>query len=152
LNVKQVVEKVLTVFNGEEGAADMNFILDPSLDIEIQSDHYMLEVALRNVIENAIVYRAEKNPEVKISISSNGTYHGLSISDNGRGISDEASVHIFDMFYRGSEQSSGAGLGLYITREALKKINGEIGLTRGENTTFFINIPVVHQPEVVCKY
>jgi signal transduction histidine kinase len=152
LNLKHLVEKVLTVFHGEEGYADVKFILDPGIDIEIQCDHYMLEVALRNVIENTIIYRAKEKAEVKIAVDNDGTSYRLKVTDNGRGVSDEVSGYIFDMFYRGTEQSAGAGLGLYITREALKKINGDIMLVRDKQTTFVITLPIQYRPEVICNY
>ena len=149
LNLREVVDKVLMVFVGEDGYSEMKFGLDPSLNVDIVCDHYMLEVALRNVIENAIIYRAKDNAEVRISMENDGSSYQLKVADNGRGISDEASRHVFDMFYRGSEHSPGAGLGLYITREALKKINGTISLTRDRQTTFVLNLPL--EPRTLRK-
>jgi signal transduction histidine kinase len=152
LNLRQLIEKVLTVFHGEDGFSDVKFILDPGVNIEIHCDHYMLEVALRNIIENTIIYRAKENAQVTISVENDGSTYKLKVTDNGRGISDEVSGYIFDMFYRGSEQSAGAGLGLYITREALKKINGDIKLLRDKHTTFMITLRAEHHPEVICNY
>ena len=44
----------------------------------------------------------------------------LSIQDNGEGIKPDLKHNIFDMFFWGSQQSNGSGLGLYIAREAAK--------------------------------
>ncbi|MCE7863849.1 MAG: sensor histidine kinase [Bacteroidetes bacterium CHB5] len=50
---------------------------------------------------------------------------------------------IFDMFYRASEQSNGSGLGLYIVRETLARLNGSIQLKSilGQGSTFTLRLP-----------
>jgi len=50
---------------------------------------------------------------------------------------------VFEMFYRGSSTSTGAGLGLYILKESVEKLNGTITLASelGKGTTFTITIP-----------
>ena len=52
----------------------------------------------------------------------------ISLEDNGDGIRQDSKEHIFELFYRDSPRSEGAGLGLYIVRECIKKMGGEIRL------------------------
>jgi signal transduction histidine kinase len=63
--------------------------------------------------------------------------------DNGIGISDDYINKIFDMFFRATDRSEGAGLGLYIVKETIDKLHGDIIVesTMGEGTTFKINVP-----------
>ncbi|MFZ6008876.1 MAG: sensor histidine kinase, partial [Bacteroidota bacterium] len=63
--------------------------------------------------------------------------------DNGIGISEQLCPKIFDMFFRATERSEGAGLGLYIVRETVEKLHGSISVesTLGEGTTFKVKIP-----------
>jgi signal transduction histidine kinase len=63
--------------------------------------------------------------------------------DNGIGIDTENLNHIFEMFYRASEQSDGSGLGLYIVKNAVDKLGGTIQVesTLGEGTEFKITLP-----------
>ena len=65
------------------------------------------------------------------------------ISDNGEGIRESYIEKIFDMFYRASNTSSGSGLGLYICREVLKKLNGTISVKseEGKGTSFTVMVP-----------
>ena len=76
-------------------------------------------------------------------------YHYIRIVDNGPGIAKEHQENIFKMFYRGSESSSGSGLGLYIVKETLVKLNGDISLESqlGEGSTFTIKFPIKEEQE-----
>ncbi len=50
----------------------------------------------------------------------------LSVIDNGKAIQEEIRDRIFEMFYRGSYSSAGSGLGLYIARESVRRLSGEL--------------------------
>ena len=73
----------------------------------------------------------------------NGRVFYLKVEDNGQGIAPEYHNRIFDMFYRGNEQSKGSGLGLYIVKEALVKLSGSIRLESvpGVGSTFIVKLP-----------
>jgi signal transduction histidine kinase len=64
------------------------------------------------------------------------------VNDNGIGIDDDQQKKVFDMFYRVSHHSTGSGLGLYIVKEAVDKLDGEIRLeselTKGTCITVLI--------------
>jgi signal transduction histidine kinase len=66
------------------------------------------------------------------------------VEDNGLGIDSDQLPKIFDMFYRASVNSTGSGLGLYIARETIKKLNGKITAesTPGVGTRFILEIPI----------
>ena len=65
------------------------------------------------------------------------------VSDNVIGIHYPIREKVFEMFYRGSDTSEGSGLGLYIVKNALKKLNGNICLSgkEEEGTEFVITLP-----------
>ena len=67
----------------------------------------------------------------------------LILEDNGEGIRTEFQDKIFDMFYRASENSKGSGLGLYIVKEMIEKLNGSIKVNSiyGEGSQFVIELP-----------
>jgi signal transduction histidine kinase len=64
-------------------------------------------------------------------------------TDNGKGIDNAHLDKIFDMFFRASADSYGSGLGLYITRQVVKKLNGTIRVQSelGQGTQFIITLP-----------
>jgi len=113
----------------------------------LATDRFLLKVVMANLISNAIKYqRSEQNGGQFISISSHadGKYTKIRIADNGEGIAPEFKEKIFEMFYRGSDTSTGSGLGLYITKEAIEKLNGKIELESelGKGSAFTIFIPL----------
>ena len=67
----------------------------------------------------------------------------IEIEDNGIGIIEEHLNNIFKMFFRGTTQVSGIGIGLYIVKEALSRIGGDISVssTYGVGTIFRIMVP-----------
>jgi signal transduction histidine kinase len=108
------------------------------------SDGNRLSIVFTNLLSNAILY-SNKNREavVDIDVTSNEESAVIMITDNGIGISKAVLPKICDMFYRGTEESQGAGLGLYITKEVVAKLNGTIDIQAefGIGTTVTIKIP-----------
>ena len=122
-------------------------MLDNKLNdsVEVQSDAYRLKVVFSNLISNAIKYHdlAKDKPYILISCDKNHGYH-INVEDNGIGIPEEHQSKIFDMFYRAHDRSEGSGLGLYIVKETLTKIGGQISVAseHGKGSTFSITLPL----------
>lgn len=97
-------------------------------DTEFYSDYYRLTVILSYIISNSTKYRDEKkeNQLVRVSASISETQATFSIWDNGVGIQSDRLPNVFDMFVRSNESSDGAGLGLYVVKDVIEKLNGTI--------------------------
>lgn len=123
----------------------VEFIIAITGDTSFYSDKKRIITILGNLISNAVRYQNSQvpNPFVRITIEITPSECQITIEDNGIGISEEAHSRIFEMFYRVSQDSVGSGLGLYIVKEAVHKINGEIKVQSeiGVGTTFLIKIP-----------
>jgi signal transduction histidine kinase len=67
------------------------------------------------------------------------------VADNGKGIPPQHQGRIFDMFYRASDDTKGSGLGLYIVKETVGKMGGNIEVCSavGAGSTFTIRLPRV---------
>jgi len=112
----------------------------------ILSDKVFLNIIFRNLISNAVKYgRVDVQPELWIrSGSSNGSVF-FRIEDNGVGIRQEDQKHIFEMFYRADDlKESGSGLGLFITHNAVEKLEGTIRVesTLNKGTVFTVFLPM----------
>ena len=83
---------------------------------------------------------------MRIRISTSSTGIELEIADNGKGIHEKIKNRVFEMFYRGNPDSSGSGLGLFIVKNALEKMNGSINFESKVEygTTFTVQIPNAH--------
>lgn len=113
--------------------------------VPFTSDHYRVNMVLNNLISNAIRYQnpETERPVVNVNVDTSHTEAWIIVKDNGIGINKEFHAKVFDMFYRVSEDSAGSGLGLYIVKEAIDKLNGRIDFESelGKGTTFSIYIP-----------
>lgn len=113
--------------------------------LALVSDPTRLRVVLTNLLSNAFKYAnpAIDNSYVKITAQPTAAQIELSIQDNGIGIHEKYLPMIFDMFFQANDKSEGSGLGLYIVKETLEKIQGTIRVESkyGEGTTFSITLP-----------
>lgn len=118
-----------------------------SEDIHYISYPMLLEIIIKNLLENALFYSslcADKKPEVKVIVHREDSNLYLSINDNGEGISKNVRNKVWNMFYVGNEKSTGNGLGLYIAHRAVKVLKGKISfVTReGKYTKFRVQLPL----------
>jgi signal transduction histidine kinase len=129
------------------GAGNPNIDIKVNIreDFIIHSDKGRINIILNNLISNAIRYSnpAAARPFVEINIHTHTSGAIIAVKDNGIGISKDNQSKIFDIFYRVSGNSIGSGLGLYIVKEAINKLNGDIELisSPGEGSEFIIYIP-----------
>jgi signal transduction histidine kinase len=107
------------------------------------SDQRRIKVIFNNLISNAIRYSNGKEPVIEIEVTINRTNADIMIADNGVGIDKRHQKKVFEMFYRATDTNAGSGLGLYIVKESVDKLNGEIDMVSdlGKGTKFLISLP-----------
>lgn len=116
--------------------------------IEATIDTEGMEMALRNLLENALLY-SPVSPEVKVSLRRSGRHCHLDFQDNGKGLDKNELNKIFDMFYRvrtPGENIRGTGLGLYIVKSVVSAHGGKIAVSSpgpGKGSTFHITLPLI---------
>ncbi len=115
-------------------------------DITFQSDVLRLKIVLSNLISNALNYANLSNGSesyVKVHVQVEPSEATVSIIDNGIGIPEPYQKRIFDMFFRASNQKPGSGIGLYIVKETIQKLGGNITLQSAprKETIFKFTIP-----------
>ncbi len=110
----------------------------------ITTDPVRLRIVLRNLWSNALQFHSSGTPEAKLRFYVSDTESIITVEDNGIGIDNSIKNKVFAMFYRGSTQSRGAGLGLYIVKSILDKMGGtiQINSTLGEGSKFIVALPV----------
>ena len=119
-----------------------------SLDIELDEMRYCGDEALLhqiwvNLISNAIRY-TDKGGEIKIALEKRDAVI-FTITDNGRGMTEEEAKNVFRRFYKADKarSSEGTGLGLAIARKIALLHGGDITVTskKGEGTEFTVILP-----------
>jgi signal transduction histidine kinase len=121
---------------------DRKMLIEAETDIIITGDKILLQLAINNLLDNAIKY-SEKDVVVLVKIFKAGKKVILKVIDHGVGIKDSEKKRIFEKYFRGSGmQAKGTGLGLYLTREIIKQHHGIISFRNNEygGSTFEIQL------------
>ena len=123
-------------------ADDSGVVLDVRTDIDarVAADFDRIEQVLANLIDNAFLHTPEgKRVEVNARLGAKG-FAEFYVRDEGAGIARDDLPHVFDRFYRSTDEASGTGtgLGLAIAREIVRAHGGEIRVesSPGVGTTF----------------
>ncbi len=114
-------------------------------DLLFYNDRARVQTIIKNVLSNAFNYYNpnEANSCINVAISVSNTEAIITISDNGIGIEQNYLDKIFKIFYKATEYPKGPGLGLYIVKVIVEKLEGRIHVesTVGQGSTFEIVIP-----------
>ena len=125
-------------------------------DIEGYFDYDKIEKVVWNLLSNALKY-TNRNGLVEIHLNRNNEgYLIVDIRDNGIGISEKEIRHIFNRFYRVSENSNqGSGIGLALVKELIELHKGEISVKSDINgSVFSFQIPIeerFYSPDEISK-
>ena len=124
----------------------------------VAADEQQLRQVLVNLVENAIKYSPGGGP-VAVTVSRGERGVRWAVSDEGLGIPAAERRRVFEKFYRLDPNMTrgigGTGLGLYISRELVRRLEGRIwvegndgagGKGEGTGSTFFVEIPVADRP------
>jgi len=148
----------------EEAFAHLSHATDPEQPVQkdikvnqlvaFHSDRWRIKVILNNLISNAIRYRNGKDPVITVNVDVGSTSAVMTIQDNGKGISSEHLPNIYKMFYRGTDDGAGSGLGLYIVKEAVDKLRGSVNIESelGMGTLVTLEIPALSQSVALTPY
>lgn len=121
--------------------------LVPSAVPDVQADPQRVREVLGNLIDNALKFTPPRGV-ITVSATAEPTAVRFAVSDTGRGIDAKDVPHIFEQFYQanqGDEVSrSGLGLGLYVSRELIRRQGGDIAAQSrlGEGTTISFTLPL----------
>jgi signal transduction histidine kinase len=146
VNVRNLINAVIDNFTFVKGADKIRFIVDASEDFEVEVDRVRLIIVLNNILSNSIKYHRleQQEPWIKIQARLAEGKILISVEDNGQGIEEDMLPKIFNMFFRGTNQSKGSGLGLYIVKETVERMNGVVQVVSKSATgsRFIVEIPV----------
>ena len=130
-------------------------IMGPKLKIEqeikpglmVAADPDLLKLVIQNLTNNAVKYNCDDGL-VRFNLSDHNSHVLFKVSNTGAAIPDQDHQRIFDRFYRvdksRSNQKSGTGLGLSLSREIARAHKGDLRLesSQGDVNTFILSIPV----------
>jgi signal transduction histidine kinase len=146
LNLSFVIEQAIVAF--KENIANKHIVLESDLsDLILTADNNQIQAIIRNLLSNAIKYSQEGG---LISIScheSSSDMIEIKVADQGVGMSEEITNHLFDscqiQSQPGTHNEKGTGLGLMIVHDFVTLHKGSIQVESkpGFGTTFVIHLP-----------
>lgn len=143
VSLKELFEEAISQLMHIENANRIIFTKELLVD-QIHSDGLRLKIIISNLLSNAVKYADASKKEMFISIKTSITdgFHKIEVIDNGIGIREEFKENIFEMYF-GTNKNKGSGLGLYIVKEAVENIKGNISVSSKTTigSKFIVTIP-----------
>lgn len=148
LGVAEIVDSALRRVRSRVGERRIIRRLDNG-DALVRADAALFELALVNVLENAISY-SEDGTRVAVMSAMEGEFCKIDVEDEGCGIANEDLSRVFDRFFRArrtQRTSQGSGLGLAIAKGFVEALGGNIEAStpglEGQGTRITIRLPLV---------
>jgi signal transduction histidine kinase len=124
--LSKIMKNIKSVYAEKMELLKIDFKVGSYSDCLLKGDADRAVEVVQNLIENAIKYGDEKEIGIDFSREENSLL--FSVSNTGCTLPDTELPHIFDSFWRGSNagSNSGSGLGLYICKQLMNRMNGDI--------------------------
>ncbi len=138
LGVEEIVYKQISlenIFKNEVNRVSQE-LLQKNIRTEIRVDSSLefysypalVKIIIENVVENAISFSGRRDPCILLKGYRRNDEIVMEVEDNGQGIEQEYIAKVFDMYFRGTEQSKGNGLGLYIVKKTADRLKARVQL------------------------
>lgn len=130
ISISSALKKIKRAFNPLLQETGSKIICKIDKRGEFYSDAEALHFILAQLVSNAIVFSSpdRKAQTITIFATCSAYCSSLQIHDQGAGIPLNIRDKIFNLFFRGSQYSKGAGVGLYMAREVASKMKGKLSL------------------------
>ncbi len=145
VDFKKTLDSIFSQLLFTYKSAHIRKYIEIKQEIPFATDKSRLDIVLNNLISNALKYMkpGATDSEVSLVVTTSGNEAIITIEDNGMGIEKQYQPRVFEMFFRATDQKPGSGLGLYIVKEAVQKLRGELSLESvpGKGTKVMVKIP-----------
>ncbi|MDE5590601.1 MAG: HAMP domain-containing histidine kinase [Acetatifactor sp.] len=144
VNIIQTAKDTIQEFLPFSSEAGIQLQVSAAADtLFVKADARRIRILFRNIIDNSIKYMKQAG-NVVITISAIGDDIFIVLKDNGKGLPETETPHIFEMNYQGSNRVSGNGLGLTQAKAIVESYGGTIYAksTTGKGMGIYIQIPV----------
>ncbi|MFQ5648807.1 MAG: PAS domain-containing sensor histidine kinase [bacterium] len=148
VDMKMLVEKVLDFNSQLADKKEIHVHFESPAEVSLlELDRDLIEQAILNLFSNAVKYSPE-NAQVTVRLREDATVISVDIEDTGYGISEKSIPHIFEKFYRVTDNEDvrdtmGSGLGLPLVKEIVEIHGGKIKVSSvlGKGSIFTIFLP-----------
>lgn len=135
-SIKDIVDNAIKNVDILREVKNIN-IIENGVDSFLYVDKSWQVEALTNIVKNAIEHSSD-NKSININYFDRGICSVIEVIDEGEGIKPKDLKHIFDRFYKCSENENNFGIGLSLAKEIIKKDRGIINVSSSKNGTKFV--------------
>ncbi len=135
---------LMDIYESHKSSSPIPMLEAPDNDIWVRADHNQLKSVIGHIIQNAID-ATDKDGEVSIATKQSPGTVFIFIQDNGIGMSEDFVNNQLFKPFQSTKGLTGMGIGVYQSREYLRRIGGSISVTSqlGVGTVFTLKIPTV---------
>jgi signal transduction histidine kinase len=145
VNFKELFSELYGELRGTE--PDMDFHVDVKAPSKFHGDAFRIKVLFSHLLANAIHFRSatQRKPFIKAQVKVDKDFASITLRDNGVGVLEEHMETLFKIFFRNSNSQSrpGRGVGLFIVKEILERIDGQIALRKYQDVDSGIEFEVI---------
>jgi len=140
IKLDELFDKTVTLMDTDFSKRKIQFTRPGTTNIEIEADPDLLLQVLMNLLKNSI-NATDANGRIRLSCHEDGHHVRISVSDNGRGMSEQDREKMFDPFF--TTNKNGTGLGLAVSHQIVEQHHGRFEVTTGidQGTTITMILP-----------
>ena len=149
-DVNDLIESAAATYKLQAAKKNVSLLIEPfEPSMRIMVDHTLIEIALSNLIDNALKFVNEGSGDIKIGTELLDEKHlRIWVRDNGKGIDPKDQPFIFERFYRGkTTHTDGSGLGLAMVKSVIEAHSGQVTFESevGKGSLFIMKLPILQE-------
>jgi signal transduction histidine kinase len=145
VNGEELVEQIVNSYEEQLNAKRITVLKEINIAVPWVIDRHSTHQIIKHLFANAITFADVEKKERKILIRINATRYDslIEVIDNGLGIPDADQDKVFDVFFRGSAQSEGLGMGLFLVSHLSQRVRANLTFNSipKMGSCFRVNIP-----------
>lgn len=145
VSLRRIAGESVSIVRGDAEANALDVVVELPDDLHVRADPGRLRQALLNLLGNAVKY-TPRGGRVRLTATRHeddaGTWVLVRVTDTGPGVPEDVRDVVFEPYRRGDTEAAGTGLGLWIAREAVRRMGGDIAIERTgpRGTTFLVRL------------
>ena len=156
-NIGIFIHSIVNNFNNNLKNKNISLnIKNSASNLEILFDEKKMSMVLYNLLSNAVKFSEDHGTiNISIQVEDVNSMVVINIEDNGIGMSELDTKHVFELFYQGHHiDLHGSGIGLSIAKEIILLHNGtiEVSSKKGVGTCFTICLPLMKDSDIDSRY